>query len=43
MFYDSEKFYTLAYSNGIDDYSSQLSQFDDTISSFAILSDEIIL
>lgn len=42
MFYDSEKFYTLSYSNGLDDYASQLPQFDDTISTFAILSEDII-
>ncbi|WP_299292741.1 peptidylprolyl isomerase [Nitrosopumilus sp.] len=42
MFYDSEKFYTLSYANGLDDYNSQLPQFEDTISTFAILSDDII-
>lgn len=39
MFYDSEKFYTLAYSNGLDDYKSQLPRFEETISTFEILSD----
>ena len=42
MFYDSEKFYTLSYSNGLDDYASQLPRFEDTVSTFAILSDDII-
>lgn len=38
IFYDSEKYYTLAYSNGLDDFASQLPQFEDTISTFALLS-----
>ena len=40
MIYDTEKFYTLAYSNGLGDYNSQLPRFDETIDSFEILSQE---
>ena len=40
MIYDTEKFYTLAYSNGLGDYNSQLPRFDETLDSFKILSDE---
>ena len=38
LIYDTEKFYTFAYSNGIDEFDSQLSRFDATIDSFEILS-----
>jgi len=38
LIYDTEKFYTFAYSNGIDEFDSQLSRFDATINSFEILS-----
>jgi len=38
MIYDTEKFYTFSYSNGIDDFDSQLSRFEETIDSFKILS-----
>jgi peptidyl-prolyl cis-trans isomerase B (cyclophilin B) len=38
MIYGTEKFYTLAYSNGLDDFDSQLPRFIDTIDSFEILS-----
>ena len=38
LIYDNEKYYTLAYSNGVDDFDSQLPRFEDTIDSFAILS-----
>ena len=38
MIYDTEKFYTLAYSNGLDDFDSQLPRFEETIDSFEILS-----
>jgi len=38
MIYGDEKFYTLAYSNGLDDFDSQLPRFTDTIDSFEILS-----
>jgi peptidyl-prolyl cis-trans isomerase B (cyclophilin B) len=34
-----EKFYTFAYSNGVDDFDNQLSTFDDSIDSFKILSE----
>ena len=40
MIYDTEKFYTLAYSNGLDDYNSQLPRFDETLDSFEILSQD---
>ena len=40
LFYDKEKFYTLAYSNGVDDFNSQLPRFDETIESFTILTPE---
>ena len=39
MVYNAEKFYTLAYSNGIDDFDSQLPRFIETVDSFEILSD----
>jgi len=38
LIYDTEKFYTFNYSNGIDDFDSQLSRFEETIDSFEILS-----
>jgi len=38
LIYDTEKYYTFAYSNGIDEFDSQLSRFDETIDSFEILS-----
>jgi len=41
MVYDTEKFYTLAYSNGLDDFDSQLPRFIETIDSFEILSNDI--
>jgi len=34
-----DKFYTFAYSNGMDDFDNQLSKFDDSIDSFKILSE----
>ena len=40
MIYDAEKFYTLSYSNGIDDFDSQLPRFIETIDSFEILSND---
>jgi peptidyl-prolyl cis-trans isomerase B (cyclophilin B) len=40
MIYDIEKFYTLAYSNGVEDYESQLPRFEETVDSFEILSQE---
>lgn len=36
----NDKFYTFAYSNGVDDFDSQLSRFDDSIDSFKILSED---
>ena len=41
LIYDTEKFYTFAYSNGVDDFDSQLSRFEETIDSFEILSKDI--
>ncbi len=38
--YDTEKYYTLAYTNGADDFDSQLHRFEETINSFEILSTE---
>jgi peptidyl-prolyl cis-trans isomerase B (cyclophilin B) len=38
--YDTEKFYTLAYSNDLEYFDSQLSRFDETIDSFKILSQD---
>jgi hypothetical protein len=38
MIYDTEKYYTFSYSNGIDNFDSQLSRFDETINSFEIFS-----
>ena len=34
-----EKFYTFAYSNGVDDFDNELSGYDDSIDSFKILSE----
>jgi len=34
-----DKFYTFAYSNGVDDFDNQLSKYDDSINSFKILSE----
>ena len=36
MIYDTEKFYTFAYSNDISNFNSQLPRFDETIDSFEI-------
>jgi len=38
LIYDAEKFYTFAYSNGVDNFDSQLPRFEETINSFEILS-----
>ena len=38
LIYDNEKSYTLAYSNGVDDFDSQLPRFEETVDSFEILS-----
>ena len=40
IIYDTEKFYNLAYSNGLDRFDSQLPRFEETIDSFEILSDD---
>jgi len=42
LIYDTEKFYTFAYSNSIDEFDSQLSRFDATIDSFEILSKDSV-
>ena len=41
MIHDIEKFYTLAYTNGLDDFDSQLPRFEEAIDSFEILSKDI--
>jgi len=38
--YDVDKFYTISYSNGINDFNLQLPKFDETINSFEILSQD---
>jgi len=38
MIYGTEKFYTLSYSNGVNEFDSQLPRFEETIDSFRILS-----
>ena len=38
MIFDTEKIYTFAYSNGINEFDSQLPRFEETIDSFEILS-----
>jgi len=38
LIYGTEKFYTFSYTNGIDDFDSQLPRFEETIDSFEILS-----
>ncbi|NQV40544.1 MAG: peptidylprolyl isomerase [Nitrosopumilus sp.] len=40
MVYDNEKFYTFAYSNGLDDFDSQLPRFEETFDSFEMLSQD---
>jgi peptidyl-prolyl cis-trans isomerase B (cyclophilin B) len=40
MIYDTEEFYSLAYSNELDDFESQLPKFEETIDSFEILSQD---
>lgn len=41
LIYDTEKYYTLAYSNGLDYYNSQLPRFEETIDSFKILNQDV--
>ena len=40
MIYDTEKVYTFAYSNGVNEFDSQLPRFEETIDSFEILSQD---
>ena len=40
MIYSTEKYYTLAYSNGLDNFDSHLSKFQETIDSFEIISQD---
>ena len=40
IIYDTEKFYTIAYSNGLDDFASQLPKFEETLNAFEILSED---
>ncbi len=37
----SEKFYTFAYSNGVDNFNDQISRFEDSVNSFKIISEPI--
>ena len=39
MIYDTEKFYTLAYSNGLGDFKSQLPRFEESLATFEILTE----
>jgi peptidyl-prolyl cis-trans isomerase B (cyclophilin B) len=36
-----EKFYTFAYSNGVDNFNDQISRFEDSVNSFKIISEQI--
>ena len=36
-----EKFYTFAYSNGVDNFNDQISRFEDSVNSFKIMSEPI--
>ena len=38
LIYDTEKFYTLLYSNGVDNFDSQLPKFEESVDSFEISS-----
>jgi peptidyl-prolyl cis-trans isomerase B (cyclophilin B) len=38
MIYDTEKYYTIAYSNDLGNFNSQLPRFEETVDSFEILS-----
>ena len=40
VIHDSDNYYAISYSNGIDDFDSQLERFDETIDSFKKLSEE---
>jgi len=37
----TEKFYTFAYSNGVDNFNDQISRFEDSVNSFKIISEPI--
>jgi len=41
MIYGTEKFYTFAYSNDLDNFNSQLLRFDETVDSFKELSNDV--
>ncbi|MDH3396015.1 MAG: peptidylprolyl isomerase [Nitrosopumilus sp.] len=41
MIYNTEKFYSFAYSNGLDHFDSQLPRFEETVDSFEILSGDM--
>ena len=41
LIYDTEKFYTLLYSNGIKEFDSQLPRFEESIDSFEISSNNV--
>ena len=43
MIYDTKKFYTFAYSNGLGDFKSQIQRFEETLDSFEILSQDALL
>ena len=43
MIYDSEKYYTIAYSNGLGNFNSQLQKFEETVDSFEILSKDTFM
>jgi peptidyl-prolyl cis-trans isomerase B (cyclophilin B) len=40
LIYDTEKYYTLAYSNGVEEFESQLPRFEETVDTFKILSED---
>ena len=40
VIHSSENYYTFSYSNGVDDFDSQIERFDETIDSFKKLSEE---
>ena len=41
IIHSSDNYYTFSYSNGVDDFDSQLERFDETINSFKKLSEEL--
>jgi len=43
LIYDTEKYYTIAYSNGLDNFNSQLPRFEETVGSFEILSEDELI